>query len=238
MRVKDYLKEKGFGHLAARLIEGAIRDPELIRQHWHKYPQSFVIKCNHGCDFNILIRDKDEYSEYDIQHIVNKLKKWLELDFCKIYCEPQYKFIDRCIFVEEYLGDEFLACKFYCFNGEPKVLYISKDGPNGEKDLYLDYYDMEWNRLASSLETHDHFREKVERPKGFDSMIYLCRELSKDFPFVRVDLYDVNSKIYFSEFTFIPTGGNMKIKPDAVLEEWGGVNAPINPISFKRISRA
>ena len=80
---------------------------------------------------------------------------------------------------------------------------------------------MDWNWLPITLEGHEHDKQKSEKPIGFEKMKKLAAQLSKDFPFVRVDLYDVEGKVYFSELTFIPTGGNMKLTPASVLNEWG-----------------
>ncbi len=159
--------------------------------------------------------------ETDLNQVLKQLNTWMGEDFWKIYCEPQYKDIKRYIIVEEFLGDDIQTYKFYCFNGRPRVLYISANGENGEKDLYLDYYDMQWNWLPISLEGHEHAKLKAKKPKHFDKMVDLAEELSSEFPFVRVDLYNVDGVIYFSELTFIPTGGNMKLKPESVLDEWG-----------------
>ena len=71
------------------------------------------------------------------------------------------------------------------------------------------------------MEGHEHAKLKAKKPKHFDKMVELAEELSSEFPFVRVDLYNVDGVIYFSELTFIPTGGNMKLKPESVLDEWG-----------------
>lgn len=150
-----------------------------------------------------------------------QLDKWMKEDFWKVYCEPQYKDVPKHIIVEEYLGDNIQTYKFFCFNGKPKVLYVSANGENGEKDLYLDYYDLDWNWMPVSLDGHEHAKVKAEKPENFEEMVALAEELSSEFPFVRVDLYDVKGKIYFSEFTFVPTGGNMKLKPKEVLDEWG-----------------
>lgn len=157
----------------------------------------------------------------DLDCVVKQLNTWMKEDYWKVYCEPQYKFVKKQFFVEEYLADDIRTYKFYCFNGEPHVVYISSNGENGEKDLYLDYYDMDWNWLSISSDTHVHSPIKEEKPKNFDKMVELCRTLSAEFPFVRVDLYNVNGEIYFSELTFIPTGGMMKLKPENVISEWG-----------------
>lgn len=80
---------------------------------------------------------------------------------------------------------------------------------------------MDWNWLPISLEGHEHDISRIEKPESFEKMKNIAKKLSTDFPFLRVDLYDVNGRVYFSELTFIPTGGNMKLTPKRVLTEWG-----------------
>lgn len=215
--VREYLDKKGYAYLLPKLLGGYLC-AEDIRKDWSGFPNQFVVKCNHGCGYNILVTNKEET---DLNQVLKQLNTWMREDFWKIYCEPQYKDIKRHIIVEVFLGEDIQTYKFYCFNGRPMVLYISANGENGEKDLYLDYYDMEWNWLPISLDGHEHAKLKVNKPKHFDKMVKLAEELSSDFPFVRVDLYNVDGVIYFSELTFIPTGGNMKLKPERVLDEWG-----------------
>ena len=113
-------------------------------------------------------------------------------------------------------GEDLKTVKFFCFNGEPKVAYLSM-----EEDRYLDYYDMSFNKLPNSLPGHEHYPHELARLDTFDEMVRIAGILSEDFPFVRVDLYDSKGKIYISELTFIPTGGYMKIDPPEVLEKWG-----------------
>lgn len=215
--VRSYLEEKGFSKLLPKFIDCGV-NANQIRDNWNKYPNKFVVKCNHGCGYNILVDDKNKF---DVENVVKQIDQWLKEDFWKIYCEPQYKFIEKRFLVEEYLADDIKTYKFYCFNGVPEVCYISSNGENGEKDLYLDYFDMNWNHLPISLHGHEHDKRPIDRPTSLDEMIKLSKELSKDFPFVRVDLYDVEGKVYFSELTFIPTGGNMKLTPKSIISEWG-----------------
>ena len=177
-----------------------------------------MIKCNHGCGYNILVSDK---KKVDVNNVVTTVGRWLKEDYWKIYCEPQYKDVPKCFIVEEFLAEDIKTYKFYCFNGKPEVCYISTNGENGEKDLYLDYFDMDWNWLPISLVGHEHKKQKPEKPIAFKKMKEIAEQLSKEFPFVRVDLYDVEGKVYFSELTFIPTGGSMKLTPTSVLGEWG-----------------
>ena len=222
LRVRDYLDERGFGSILPKLIGGGYIDAEEVRKHWNEYPGSFVIKCNHGCGYNILVKNK---ASENINDIVYQLNEWMDEAFWKIYCETQYRFVPHNILVEEYLGDDIKTYKFYCFNGEPRVCYVSSngesvDGKQGVKDLYLDYFDLDWNWLDITLYPHLH-KQEIERPKNFEGMKDIARELSKPFPFVRVDLYNIDGEIKFSELTFIPTGGNMKLKPEKTIDEWG-----------------
>lgn len=217
-QVRNYLEKKGMSDLSAELYAGPFENAEDILSVWDKLPQKFVIKCNHGCGYNILVTEKDVE---DKNRIVGQLKVWLKEDFWKVYCEPQYRFVPKRVIIEEYLADDIKTYKFYCFNGVPKISYISSNGENGEKDLYLDYFDMDWVHQDISLDGHQHSKNDIPKPLNFDGMVKIAEQLSADFPFVRVDLYNVDGKIYFSELTFIPTGGNMKLKPKSILDEWG-----------------
>jgi len=213
--VKDYLKQKGYGDLTAKLY--AVYDsPEQIE--WDKLPNQFVIKCNHGCGYNIICENKDKL---DKEEAVKKLKKWLSQDFWTFFAEAQYRFIKKKILVEEYLGKDIHTYKFYCFNGIPKICYVSTNGEHGEYDKYYDFFDMDWNHLDIIINQHEHYPHGIAKPEGFEEMKDLAVEFCKDFPFVRVDLYNIDGKIYLSEFTFVPTGGYMKLEPDGTDLEWG-----------------
>lgn len=217
-RVRDYLERRGYGDLLPGLLGGAYSHAEELRKDWDSFPEKLVIKCNHGCGYNILITDK---SSEDLEQIIETLNGWMAEDYWKVYCEPQYKDVPKRIIVEEYLGDDIQTFKFYCFNGVPRIAYVSSNGENGEKDLYLDYFDMEWNHLPITLGDHLHSKVPAPKPDNLDEMLRLSKELSADFPFVRVDLYNVDGQIFFSELTFIPTGGAMKLKPESTIDTWG-----------------
>ena len=96
-------------------------------------------------------------------------------------------------------------------------MYISSNkwiGNFCDKDRYLDYYDMDFNHIECKFKNHENSDIPLEKPKNFDKMIEISKELSAEFPFVRVDLY-------ISELTFVPTNGFMHIEPENLLLEWG-----------------
>lgn len=218
-KIREYLKEKNLERLLPKLY-GVYDTPEEI--DWKNLPKSFVIKCNHGCGYNIIVADSSNFNK---EEAIKNLNKWLKEDYWKKSAEIQYKYIKKKIIIEEYLG-EVKNYKFYCFNGEPKVLYVSSNevlnGKVIEKDKYIDYFDMNFRRIDCQLKEHpNNKKDKFEKPRCFEEMKEISKELSKDFPFVRVDLYDVNGKVIIGELTFVPTGGYMHIKPKHLIDEWG-----------------
>ena len=204
--VRKYLTERGYEALLPELYGVYFKSSDI---KWSELPDEFVVKCTHGSGYNIICPDKNTL---DIDTAEKDLRKWLKEYYGKRMAEVQYKPIKRRIIIEEYLGSDIEAYKFFCFNGEPRIMYVSVRGENGENAKYLNYYNMDWELLDIQL----------EKPDNFEEMKNIAKGLSKDFKFVRVDLYDVNGKIYFSELTFTPTGGLMKLKPEEALTEWGG----------------
>lgn len=181
-------------------------------------PEKFVVKCNHGCGYNYLCLNKNTL---DFNDLINKMKAYFNEDYWKNYAEYQYRFIKKKIFIEEYIEPINHTYKFYCFGGKVKFLYISNSDENGNVDVYLDYFDASFNHLPVSLQGHLQCQEKIVKPLCFDEMIEMAETLAREFPFVRVDLYESNGEIYFSEFTFFPTGGYMKLLPVGTDLEWG-----------------
>ena len=210
-RIREYLEQKGLSNIAPVLYGVYDRPDEL---EWDKYPAQFAVKCNHASGTNIIVQDK---TKLDIDDAVKKLKKWMKYNLWK-EGELQYKYVKKKIIVEEYLGDGDVleTYKFYCFNGVPKVLYLSMD-----EDKYLSFYDMDYKRLPINKLEHLPIVGHDEKPKHWNEMLDIAKKLSEDFPFVRVDLYDTPKQVYISELTFVPTGGNMKLDNNERLKEWG-----------------
>lgn len=208
--VKEYLREIGMEEIVVPLY-GVYDSPGEIE--WDKLPEQFVVKCNHGCGYNMIVPDK---TKLNIPEVKKTLCQWMGEEYWKFFAEPQYRFIEKKILIEKFLGDDIMTYKFYCFHGEPKVVYVSS-----EYDRYVDYFDMQWNRMDMYLSGHEHFPAEIKKPESLDRMRQLAQKLSAEFPFVCIDLYDIDGKIYLSEYTFIPTGGYMHLLPDKNELTWG-----------------
>lgn len=172
-------------------------------------PKSFALKCNHGCKYNIICKDK---STLDIKKTKDKLQKWLNEDYFKEAKEIQYKGIDRKIICEEYLEDnnnQLIDYKYFCFKGEPKFMQVVSDrGVN----ISADFFDLDWN-LLNLKNKFKNSSNKVKKPINLEKMNELARVLSSDFEFVRVDFYNIDGRIIFGELTFTPSAGVSRFIP-------------------------
>lgn len=103
--------------------------------------------------------------------------------------------------------------KFYCFNGEPKFLYIS-EGLENHATAKISFVNLDWTFAPYQRSDYKPFDTLPEKPKAFNEMIKYAAILSERIPCVRVDLYEINGIVYFSELTFTPCGGFMPFKDE------------------------
>lgn len=200
--VREYVEQCGLGHTLNELIGVWDRAADI---EWDRLPNRFAIKCNHGCGYNLICQDK---SAFDTKKAAAQLDAWMKDDFWKEYAEVHYRTIPKKIICEKYLEGKKDALpvdyKIYCFHGKP--VYI---GNFIERDLVTDdilrgYFDLDWK--PSDVFRYEMQPELFERPKSLEQMLEYAEILAKPFPFVRVDFYEVDGKIYFGELTFTPTG--------------------------------
>lgn len=176
-----------------------------------KLPEQFVLKCNHNSGLGMCIcRDK---SKLDIAKVKRELRKGLRQDYYMTNREWPYKNVPRKIMAEKFMQDgdkpDLTDYKFFCFNGEPKMMYVSHD--NAEHAT-TDFFDMDYNRLPIRMK--DPNSEVLpEQPKEFEEMKQYARQLSKNIPFLRVDFYVISHVVYFGELTFFHNSGLTPIRP-------------------------
>lgn len=181
-----------------------------------KLPNQFVLKCTHDSGGLVICRDK---SSLDIESAKKKINKCLKRNYYKLGREWPYKNVRPRIICEEYMQDNqhisLRDYKFYCFNSKVKYLYIS-EGLEDHSTAKISFLTSDWNFAPFNRLDYKPFNELPAKPSNFDKMLKLAECISKGFKFIRVDLYNINKKIYFSEFTFSPCSGYMPFSP----EEW------------------
>lgn len=213
-RVRNYVESKGLGKYLTNLL-GSWDDAREIE--WDKLPNKFVLKCNHGCAYNILCSNK---GEFDIKRVTKQLNKWLKEDFGAYNIEIHYSKIQpRKIICEEYLGDVITDYKFFCFHGVPHFFYVSYDLIH-DRQAQVGFFDMYGKELPLKRDDYKNIDE-IKLPDFYDEMIEAAKILSADFPFVRVDFFIANNRFYFAELTFTPAAAMMPINPEKYDYEWG-----------------
>lgn len=174
-----------------------------------RLPSSFVLKTTHGggsCGV-VVVPDKSAMNKKEARL---KLERSMHMDGYTSYREWPYRDVPRRIIAEEFLSDngrtDLTDYKWYCFNGEPRFCQVIRDRNSKET---IDFYDIEWRHMefVGLNSSAKNGAVPVDRPEKLGCMLDICRKLSKDIPFLRVDLYDVDNHLYFGELTFYPAAG-------------------------------
>ena len=206
--VRNYIKEKIGEEYLIPLI-GVYNNPDEI--DFSALPNQFVLKVNWGSGQNIIVKDK---SQLNIEETKTKLNEWLEPRSNHYFYsfEWSYKNIKPKIICEKYIqqqNDDLYDYKFMCYNGIIKNLFVVS---NRKNNLYVDFYDINWNKLPFKRK-YKNSPNGIEKPDNLYKLIKLAETIGKDFPFARVDFYNVNNQIYFSEVTFYPGNGMEAFEP-------------------------
>lgn len=182
-------------------------------------PNSFVIKTNHASGQFILCKDK---SELDVSTVKETFAKWLRVNYYYVNGEWQYKNIKPKVLCEELLEDDIADYRIFCFEGKPTYIKVTKHNINspGGYDCAIFYPD--WTEAEFTMaQNYGHL--DITKPDNLDAMLEIAEKLSKDFHFVRVDLYSVSGKTYFAELTFTPNSGGEKFADPAVDLRFGNM---------------
>lgn len=224
--VRKYIEEKGLGEYLIPLI-GIYDCVEDIS--FANLPNKFVAKSTDGGGGNqvLVCRDKEALTEKAFRERLagwmnaRKVKKQAGREWAYENNFPRRIIIEKLIEADDTKKD-LNDYKFFCFNGEPHYCQLIQDRTTEET---IDFYDMEWKHMpfrglnprcgsAASL---------APQPANFGKMKEVAKFLSKEFPFVRVDLYSVGNRIYFGELTFYPASGYGHFTPDEWDEKLGAL---------------
>lgn len=212
--VRGYVKEKGFEDRLVPLL-GVWDSPDRI--DWDALPEQFVLKCSHGCAYNIIVEDK---SGLDRAKAERQLGRWLKEDFGAFNIETHYsKIRERRIICESFLGAPLTDYKFFCFHGKPEFIYISRDLAH-DRRAQIGFFYLDGRKMPLKRDDYADLSD-VELPDFYGDMLKTAAVLSKDFPFVRVDFLIARGTYYFSELTFTPSACMMPIEPQSFDKEWG-----------------
>lgn len=182
--------------------------------NWESLPNQFVIKATSDSGGVVVCKNK---SELNIEEAKNKLKTLGQRDYTVVSKEYPYKNVKHRYLAEEYMEDEsgyeLKDYKFFCFDGEPKFLFVATG--RQQNDTRFDFFDIDFNHLPV-LNGHANADKCPQKPRNYEEMLEVSRKLSKGIPHVRVDLYNISGRIYFGELTFFHWSGTTPYEP----REW------------------
>lgn len=205
-RVREYVKSKELENILVPLY-GVYENVDEV--DFNILPEKFVIKTNNTSKTNILCKDK---SKLNIEYTKKKLNYWMHKRYNNPGREWCYNNIKPLIICEKYLEDEDLTdYKFFCFNGVPYCVLVVKDRYDSS-GIKKGFFSSDFEFIDIGVEEYNFSDEnnkriEIKKPKNYERMLEIASILSKDFPFVRVDLYNIDGKIFFGELTFYPGSG-------------------------------
>jgi hypothetical protein len=169
---------------------------------WNLLPEQFVLKTIRGhCGRQVIIvRDK---SKIDIAKITRQLE-----EFCKIPFVDEFALGGKRIIAEEYLDPQneakkLIDYKFFCSYGKAFLAYCCfcdrEDTCDVNYKTFSLYSVPGWKRYPVTFSRHN--QNLILAPKNLTKMIEIAEKLSKPFPLIRIDLYEVGDRVLVGELT-------------------------------------
>lgn len=223
-KVREYVKQCGLENLLNDLY-GVWNTPGEI--DFSKLPNQFVLKTNNGSGDVIVVEDKSNIDESIIR---KKLKNYLDRHFGVLSVEPHYLKIKPCIIAEKFLRESSLLSeslidyKFYCSFGKILSLMVCFDrtiGVHAEKVIYdIETWKPQYDYVKSEYKSSNTMKI-MPKPASLSEMLKASAILSKEFPLVRVDFYEIDGKAVFGEMTFTSEAGCIAYLTDDFLLKMG-----------------
>lgn len=220
-KVRKYIEDMGLGDVLVK-IYGAWEDAEQF--DFSVMPEKYILKANNGDGkgTNYVVKNNSRLTEREKTFIKSKIKEWLSRkNIGLLHAEPQYKDIKPMVIAEELLpqpseGKSLVDYKVWCFNGKAHYIWTCSERSASGSSAQVMTYDLDWDPHPEySVFNSDYPKGKpLPKPKNLSKMIEIAEKLSKGFPELRVDLYNIepdkaDGRIYFGELTFTSHGGFM-----------------------------
>lgn len=222
-QVRDYIIKNGLGSILIDLIGiyDTVKDIDF-----ETLPDQFVVKDTLGGGGTSVIICTDKH-KIDKISFYKELNYWTSIKYKDVGREWVYDKYAHKIIIEKYIDSSkenggLIDYKFFCFNGRVEYLYVIADRNLGNK-CGLAIYNRSFERMPYYRLDEKPLERDIPKPQNYDQMLEIAEKLSKPFPHVRVDLYDIeqNTKILFGELTFFDGSGYMKFSPDQFDEIMG-----------------
>jgi hypothetical protein len=212
--VRDYVKEA----VGEEILNEVFGVYDIVDQlDFEQLPVPCVVKGTHGSGYNDFV-----FENSDIARIKKRCTRWLKTNYYDRTFEYVYKEMTPRIIVEKYLSDETgkppKDYKFFCFDGQVRLIQVDLDRFGVHKQ---NFYDENLEFVDEQIWCDNDAEHINDLPVNIERMIEIAQKLSKPFPHVRVDLYNIDKKIIFGELTFFHLGGLTKFRSERLEYQMG-----------------
>lgn len=229
--VRQYVSDHGFGDMLNE-VYAVWNSPEDI--DFSVLPDSFALKLNSGSGTNLFVSDKSAADEDETKR---QFATWIvNLRRSNPGREWGYNGIEPCIIAENLYprneNNDIPDYKFFCFGGKVRCLYVMQNYVDDHGKGELGFFDRDFNLLPIRRKDFNALYAIPVMPLEYDRMVACAESLSKGFPHVRVDFFDIEGKAMFAEMTFYNASGYTLFEPDEFDFELGGglLSAGTRPI--------
>lgn len=213
VQVRKWVANKiGDSYLVPRIGDIYYRADDIP---FDQLPNEYVLKVNNGSGFNIIV---DSNNQIDSDNVKKILNKWLTFDFFYSSFEYQYKGIRSSVYIEEKIkgnsNGDLPDYKFFCFYGKVFCSYTRINTYEGHDKGKIGFFDRDYNLMPYYRADYEPIVEQLPKPRNYLQMVKIAEKLSEGFSHVRVDLYNIDGKIYFGEMTFSTFSGYCRFVPE------------------------
>lgn len=225
--VREYVRQKGLESILVQLYAVWYNVSDV---NFDNLPECFIIKANNGDGKGTnKIINKSELDVEKKEEILKLIDGWLHRkNIGALHAEPHYKKMRPCVIAEELLPipknqNSLTDYKIWCFNGVAYYIWVCSNRSKNGNSAYVMTYDRNWKAHPEwSVYNSDYLKGEIQtKPKNLDNMLHIAETLSKGFAQLRVDLYNIDGKVYFGELTFTSQGGLMDFYTPEFLKEMG-----------------
>ncbi len=204
---------------------------------FEKLPSPCYLKCNHASGMNFVFdRDKpfnEKYIRWKFNFLLKQQPYYLSREW-------NYKDIEPKIVCEEVLAmpdgvSDIPEIQFFCFAGKVKFLIYNlgladENGNHKKSKRWVLWPD--WT-LVNEAVGYNFTDVPPTKPLNYYQMIDISEKMSIKFPLVRVDLFNIEGKIIFNEFTFY-SGGGFTMSKIQLIQSLGGKSIDLKDICISK----